>query len=117
MGITLEQVGVAVAFLVGLVTGIGFLMTKIKGWIQATMKEPLDRIREELRDVNARIDEVDMDACKNFLVSFLADVEKGSPIDEIQLERFYEQYRHYQKNGGNSYIKHKVDKLQGLGKI
>lgn len=46
------------------------------------------------------------------LVSFLAGVEQGEAVDEIQTQRFYEEYEHYVNRGGNSYIKQKVQKLK-----
>lgn len=58
-----------------------------------------------------------MQACKNYLVSFLSDVEKNHPIDETERERFWEQYQHYTEHGGNSYIKRKVEHLQSEGKL
>ena len=38
-------------------------------------------------------------------------------IDEVEKERFYEVYKDYRGLGGNSYIQHKVDKLQKEGKL
>ena len=58
-----------------------------------------------------------MQACKNYLVSFLSDVEKDELTDEIERERFWEQYQHYTEHGGNSYIKRKVEKLKSEGKL
>lgn len=115
--ITIGQIAVAVTFLVGIISGVTVLLTNIKKWIKNSMNEPLNEIKEEIKGLNERIDEVDMESCKNFLVNFLAEVDKGERIDEIEKERFFEQYTHYSKKGGNSYIKHKVDKLQDQGKL
>ena len=67
--------------------------------------------------MRGEVKEVDMNACKNFLVRSLGDIEKGVPLDEIEKERLWEQYEHYQKIGGNSYIKRKVEHLQEQGKL
>lgn len=115
--ITLEQVALAVTFLVGLITGIGQLNKHLKAWIAQSLKNQLDNITVEIKTLHDRIDEVDMETCKNYLVTFLSDVEKGHLIDEIERERFWEQYQHYVKHGGNSYVKHKVEKLQSEGKL
>lgn len=115
--LTLSELGLAVTFLVGLLTGIGFLYGKMKSWFSKAFKEEFKPISEKIDALSKRIDDVDMGAVKNYLVSYLSDIEKGNHIDEIEKERFFEQYEHYQAIGGNSYIKHKVDKLKGEGKI
>lgn len=107
--ITLEFVGEFVAFLVALIGGLGYLSTTLKKWLTNLMKGEFDNL-------NKRLDQVDMEACKNFLVRVLADIEKGS-VNETEKERFYEQYEHYLNMGGNTYIKHKVEILQKEGKI
>ena len=43
--------------------------------------------------------------------------EQDEPIDEIERERFWEQYEHYVKCGGNSYIQRKVENLKQAGKL
>lgn len=78
------------------------------------MKE--DRI-EQHADTIKRIDNVQLLSDKNFLVSFLARVENSLIIDEVEKERFYEVYKDYRDLGGNSYIQHKVEKLQKEGKL
>ena len=115
--LTLSEIGIALTFLVGLITGIGFLYSKTKGWIEKLFKEEFKPLNEKMDNLSKRIDDVDLGAVKNYLVSYLSDIEKNEKIDEIEKERFFEQYEHYQKIGGNSYIKHKVDKLKNEGKI
>ena len=58
-----------------------------------------------------------LDNAKNYLVPFLSKVERGEPCDEIELERFHEEYQFYVSHGGNSYVKSRVEKLQKQGKI
>ena len=116
-GITIGQVAVAITFLVGIISGVTVLLTQIKKGVRKAMEEPIDEIKKEIQSLDKSLKEVDMESCKNFLVSFLAEVEKGEHIDEIEMERFFEQYSHYTKNGGNSYIKRKVEKLQDAGRL
>lgn len=70
-----------------------------------------------LQPIEKQITAVDLENCKNYLVTFLAAVERGQEHDEIELERFHEELEHYQKIGGNSYIKAKVEKLKNAGKL
>lgn len=58
-----------------------------------------------------------LDNAKNYLVPFLSKVERGEPCDEIELERFHEEYQFYVSHGGNSYVKSRVEKLKKTGKI
>ena len=58
-----------------------------------------------------------LDNAKNYLVPFLSKVERGEPCDEIELERFHEEYQFYTDHGGNSYIRSRVEKLKKAGKL
>ncbi|MBR3237034.1 MAG: hypothetical protein IKF99_01200 [Oscillospiraceae bacterium] len=108
--ITLGQIGTAVAFVTALVGGI-ILLVK---WIRSVIVKVM---RTELEPLKAQIETIDLENCKNYLVTYLADAEKGNYKDKIEEERFWEELDHYQKIGGNSYIKTKVDQLQAAGKI
>lgn len=114
--ITLGQIGLAVTFVVGLITGIGYLGKHVKTWIADALKEQLDDINEKITELSGKIDDVDMNATKNFLVARLSEIEQ-SQLNEIEAERFWEQYEHYHSIGGNSYIDQKVEKLKSMGKL
>ncbi len=80
--------------------------------------EDMEKARlEEHADTIKRIDNVQLLSDKNFLVRFLADIEQDNKVDEVEKERFYEVYKDYRELGGNSYIAHKVEKLQKEGKL
>lgn len=67
--------------------------------------------------VEKLLEPLSLDNAKNYLVPFLSKVERGEPVDEIELERFHEEYTFYTNHGGNSYIKSRVDKLKQAGKL
>lgn len=116
--ITLGQIAAAVALIAGLITGASIILGNLKKWLMATLTEKFGAIEKRFDDLTERIDEVDINSTKNFLVRFLADAERhGGEVDPIALERFYEQYDHYLKSGGNSYIREKVNKLKQEGKL
>lgn len=126
--ITLGQIAVALAFLVGLATAAAYLHKLVKGWISKSLKEEFDGLNNKFdgfkKDITESVDglkkqlhEVDIESCKNYLVAFLADVDQGQPIDEIERERFWEEYQHYEKQGGNSYIHRKVEQLKSDNKL
>lgn len=119
---TLGQVGGVIALLVGIISGIGFLSQNTKKWIGKAMEEQMNGINTKINSVNTKIDtlsdrlsQVDMESCKNYLVTCLSDIERGKMFDEIEKERFWEQCEHYQKLGGNSYIKKKVEDFVNKG--
>lgn len=110
--ITLGEIGIAVAFLVALISGLGYLVTQVKKWITKLLEQQFQEIYDRIDSLQKQMEVVDMESTKNYLVGFLSDVEKGAMIDEIQKERFWEQFEHYTNSGGNSYIKNKVEQLQ-----
>lgn len=102
---TLGQILGAVSVLAATITGCGVIAAAVKRGLSKMIEPRLTAIED-------RIARVDMEACKNYLVGFLSDVERGDQKDEIEKARFWEQYQHYTEAGGNSYIKQKVDKLR-----
>lgn len=48
---------------------------------------------------------------KTYLVDYLAEVENGTPKNEIQKQRASEIYDKYSKMGGNSYVHRKWEEL------
>ena len=115
--ITLGGIAVAVTFLVALITGVGVLVKRLKEWVQAALKEQLDEIRSENKDLKKRIDNVDLNTTKNFLVARLSEIEHGKTLEDIENERFWEEYQHYCEIGGNSYIKRKVEQLKAENRL
>lgn len=97
--ITLGDIARWAAFLVAFG---GSVMAIIKG-----VKNAVEKLLEPLS----------LDNAKNYLVPFLSKVERGEPVDEIELERFHEEFTFYTNHGGNSYIKSRVAKLQKEGKL
>lgn len=102
-----------------------YWFTKI---LQDNLKENLNPFKDKIKqleqarivqhqDTIERINNVQLYSDKNFLVRFLADIEQNNKVDEVEKERFYEVYRDYRELGGNSYIQHKVEKLQKEGKL
>ena len=115
--LTLGEISLGIAFLVSLISGGLFLHGQLKKYISGQLKDDFAEVNNRLDKIDGRLDIVDMEACKNYLVQFLSRIERDVPVDEIEKERFYEQFAHYEKIGGNSYIKQKVNKLQAEGKL
>ena len=120
-GITLGQIMQFLAWMAAVIGTTGvvykFFQSATKKFFGRLLSGQLLPLRVKLDAISDSIVDVDMTTCKNFLVRFLADIEQGNPIDEVEKERFHEVYARYQRLGGNSYIHNKVEKLKAERKI
>ncbi len=108
--LTLNNIAADIGLLTVIIVGFSTVYIKLKDVLIQTIKE-------QIKPVTDAIDKVDKETTKNFLVRCIADLERGDVISETEKERFYEQYEHYLSQGGNTYIKSKVDKLIAEGRI
>lgn len=115
--ITIQDLSVALSFFAGIIVSGGIIGKWMKSWLEKIFEKQMDTFKDEIEEITTRLDRVDIEACKNFLVRCLSDVERGEPMAETEKERFYEQYEHYVSSGGNSYIKQKVEHLKQEGKL
>lgn len=122
--ITIGQIAAAVAMIAALISGLAIIGQRLKSYIKSAFGDSakeitaqIEALDKKIKQLEKRVEKVDQEAVKNYLVPFLAGVERGNPVDEIERERFHEEYQHYVDGGGNSYIKSKVDKLKKEGKL
>lgn len=115
--ITLGDIATALTFLLAVGGAIVAIVAAIKKMMIALFKEQMEQIGKRLDQHEATIKNIDTENCKNFLVSYLAKAENSDATDEIETQRFWEEYQHYVEIGGNSYIKQKVEKLKAAGKL
>lgn len=112
---TLEWIYDNIIFLVALCGGCYAIYRGVKRGIKKLLEEEFEALNKRIDSIEAQTKSIDMETTKNFLVRFLADVEKGAAMTEIESERFWEQYEQYLKMDGNSYVKEWVAKLQKKG--
>ena len=115
--ITLGDISTALAFLVALGGSVAAIVGAVKKALRSMFDEQMKEINARMDKQEASIKKIDLENCKNFLVSFLAKAEWDSVADAIEIQRFWEEYQHYTESGGNSYIKEKVAKLKAEGKL
>lgn len=116
----LEAIAWLGAFLGGLVAfikGAEYLIGKAKNFAQEWLKKGLEPISKKLDDLDKKVDSVDLNSTKNFIVARLEEVKRGNTLDDVTKMRLYEQYEHYQKLGGNSYIRESFEDLQKQNKL
>lgn len=115
--LTFGDVSSALTMLVAFVGSVVFLHNKLKKWIAQSLDEQFQAIDKEMKALQDRMDRVDMESCKNFLVGVIADIDSGNQVGDTELERFWEQFGYYKDMGGNTYIAKKVEKLEHEGRI
>lgn len=104
--ITIGQITTIIVGVVALISGVEFLLIRFNKLFDT-----------KLAPINTRLNQIELSSDKNFIVRFLADIEQGNQVDEVEKQRFYEIYQRYRELGGNSYVSHKVEKLQKEGKL
>lgn len=122
--ITIGQILLCITFVAAVFTGVSkvkkafetFKQT-VNHWVSEELKPEFVLIKDRLDDLEKRNDRQDLENVKNYLVLFMADIERNDHLDEIELLRFEEQYQYYTKKGGNSYIHRKYEKLKNEGKL
>lgn len=115
--ITLGQVAAALTFIVGFIGSVSYIHKNIKKWIADATKPRFDQVDDRIDKLDAKVEGIDLATCKNFLVARLSELEKGKPLEGIEKERFYDQYEHYKKHGGNSYITQWFEDMKERGKL
>lgn len=115
--ITLGQIAAGIALIAGIVGGCKVLNDRMKEALTKLIGDLLKPITDSINQINLRLDSVETEACKNFLVQCISDCERGQELSETEKERFLEQYDFYIKSGHNTYIKNKVEKLRAEGKL
>lgn len=119
-GLTLEQISVIIVFVLSLYLGIKQLRKEVKDAIGESLKDQFKEVNDKLDKVQTHVDKIDEQACKNFLIRYLADIERGDNIYDSERQRFWEEYDHYvnpDEVDGNSYIKEWVARLKKEGKL
>ena len=123
--ITVAQAIVAilagVAGLVTFVKGVEYLWKKAAGvihkWFSEGLEAGFEPVNQKLTELTEDTQQLRLSVCKNYIVRFLADIEQGQAVDEVEKQRFYENYDLYISLGGNSYLKDKVERMRKQGKL
>lgn len=97
----MEQIGNIIIWLASLFTALTVICSVIKKLITKALEPPCKRVEK-----------IDENQCKTFLVDFLSDVENKVEKNEVQIKRAYEVYEHYRDDlHKNSYIHDKWERL------
>lgn len=128
MVIAVEDITAFISVLAGVITGglviFRFASSVVQKWVEALLKPVNDKIDESNKVIMARLDanaeeikQMQLEQYKNFLTRYLADIDRGTELTEIELERFNDINTKYDDLGGNSYVHRKIDKFKEQGKL
>ena len=110
--ITIGQIGAFLGIIVSFSGSIGAIILLVQKLFKKGLKNELKPIINQIDVINTNIQTLDVSQCKNFLVRFLADIEQGNDLDEVEKERAYEIYDHYINDlKQNSYIHKRWEEL------
>lgn len=103
--ITLGQIGVFLAFIVGLISSLEFILARLKKWF-----------RTALEPIKNEINNTELNSCMNYLVIAIEKAKKDKFMSDAEKRRFYEVLDIYaNKYHKNSYIHKEVEDLEHLG--
>lgn len=114
--ITLGEILTSIGVIAGIIGGVFGLYKYFKKAVEKVLEEQFKAINKRLDDIEDNIKQKEIDACKDFLVRFLSDIERGAGVSEMEMQRFSERYTQYiEKYAQNGYIKDKVARLKEKG--
>lgn len=115
--LTLGQFSAGLLFLIGLAVGIKAVYSGFKQGVSNLLDDKFKDVNTKIDNIDEKLTTVELNSCKNYIVPYLADMERGGIPDEIERKRFWDAYETYKNKGGNSYIHDRVNKLQKEGKL
>ena len=126
--ITMGQLLVGMTFIIALIAGIQNMKKNVREGLDKMLKDRFDKIEENQKkmsddiqknqeSLSREIRRVSMENCKNYLVTFISEAARDEIKDDVETQRFWEEYEYYIKNGGNSYVKERVEQLKAKNKL
>lgn len=116
--LTLEQVSAGILFIVALIGGVKYLKKELVNFLNNLLDSKFKTTNSKIDDVADALRTLDVQTTRNFLVRYLADVERGQYVYDTEKEQFWKEYDHYIKElKENSFIKKWVERLEEQGKI
>ena len=116
--LTLNEISIAILFIVGLIGGVKYLKKEIKNFLDGLLDSKFQTTNDKIDKVASSLRDLDVQTTRNFLVRYLADIERGQFIYDTEKEQFWKEYDHYKDDlKENSFIKKWVERLEEQGKL
>ena len=112
---------VAIIGLIGIIIqNRSHIQLKSQEELLKTVDEKIDKLKtqstEEDKRLNDKLDAIDMNSCKRFLIVEMTKIKDGTYIpNEEQKHMLHETKTRYNNNGGNSYVNSMFEGLQDKG--
>lgn len=116
--LTLEEVSAGILFIVALIGGVKYLKKELVNFLNNLLDSKFKTTNDKIDEVASALRTLDVQTTRNFLVRYLADVERGQYVYDTEKEQFWKEYDHYVKElKENSFIKKWVERLEDEGKL
>ena len=116
--LTLEEISAALLFIVALIGGVKYLKKELVNFLNNLLDSKFKTTNDKIDDVATALRTLDVQTTRNFLVRYLADVERGQYVYDTEKEQFWKEYDHYiDELKENSFIKKWVERLEDEGKL
>lgn len=116
--LTLEEVSAGILFIVALIGGVKYLKKELVNFLNNLLDSKFKTTNSKIDDVASALRTLDVQTTRNFLVRYLADVERGQYVYDTEKEQFWKEYDHYiNELKENSFIKKWVERLEEQGKL
>lgn len=93
---------------------VGFTLKRVRKITEDVLKPTNDKLDALTR----KVDQVDIDNCKNYLQQAISALDAGETMDSAAEQRFYENYDHYTQDLHlNSWVHREVERLEKEGKL
>ena len=116
--LTLEQISAALLFIVALIGGVKYLKKELVNFLNNLLDSKFKTTNGKIDDVATALRTLDVQTTRNFLVRYLADIERGQFIYDTEKEQFWKEYDHYiDELKENSFIKKWAERLEEEGKL
>ena len=116
--LTLEQISAGLLFIVALIGGVKYLKKEIVNFFDKLLDSKFKTTNGKIDDLAGALRTLDIQTTRNFLVRYLADIERGQYIYDSEKQQFWNEYDHYIKElKENSFISKWVERLEDEGKL
>ena len=116
--LTLEQISAGLLFIVAFYGGVKYLKKEIRDFLDKLLDSKFTTTNSKIDDIASSLRTLDVQTTRNFLVRYLADIERGQYIYDSEKQPFWNEYDHYIKElKENSFIKKWVERLEEEGKL
>ena len=116
--LTLEEISAALLFIVALIGGVKYLKKELVNFLNNLLDSKFKTTNDKIDGLARELRNLDVQTTRNFLVRYLADVERGQVTYDSEREQFWKEYDHYiDELKENSFIKKWTERLEEEGKL